>query len=100
MLFRSSWPAALAEAYYKDPKVIAAEVTDRPAKPAEQIKDDGPDAAQTHVANFLEAVRTRKPHWEDALAGHHAAACAHMINLSAKKRKLIEWDFAKDDIKS
>lgn len=96
----ASWPSGLAEAYYKDPKVIAAEVADRPAAPPLQIKDDGPDATLAHVSNFLDAVRTRKPHWEDALAGHHAAACAHMINLSAKKRRLVEWDFAKDDIKA
>jgi len=53
----------------------------------------------SHVGHFLESIRTRKPHWEDSLAGHHAAACAHMINLSAKRKRVVEWDFAKDDVK-
>ncbi len=95
-----SWPSKLAQAYYKDPKVIAAEVENRPVKPTQQIKDEGPDPTITHVANFLESIRTRQAHWEDALAGHHAAACAHMINLSVKQKRIIEWDFAKDDIRS
>ena len=33
-------------------------------------------------------------------AGHHAAACAPMVNKSARERKMVEWDFAKDDIRS
>jgi hypothetical protein len=32
--------------------------------------------------------------------GHRAAACAHMVNRSAEQGRLVEWDFAKDDIKS
>ena len=53
----------------------------------------------THMGHFLESIRTRKPFWEDAVAGHHAAACAHLINLSAKQKRLVEWDFGKDDIR-
>ena len=94
-----SWPSPLADAYYKDPKVIAAEVENRPVAPVQQIKDEGGDPMPAHVGHFLESIKTRKPHWEDALVGHHAAACAHMINLSVKQKRMIEWDFAKDDIK-
>jgi hypothetical protein len=32
--------------------------------------------------------------------GHYAAACAHMVNQAAQQRRLVEWDFAKDDIKA
>jgi predicted dehydrogenase len=95
-----SWPHALEDAYYKDPKIIESEVQTRPAAPVQQFKDEGPDPTLAHMSNFLDAVRSRKPFWEDAAAGHHAAACAHLINLSAKKKKLVEWDFARDDIRT
>jgi predicted dehydrogenase len=97
-----SWPKALEDAYYRDPKVIATEV--EPAKnfkrpEPETFKDDGPDPTIVHFGHFFDSVRTRKPYWEDA-AGHHAAACAHLINLSARERKMTEWDFTRDDIRS
>jgi predicted dehydrogenase len=95
-----AWPRALEEAYYKDPKIIESEVQTRPAAPVEHLKDDGVDQTFSHMGNFLESIRTRKPFWEDAVAGHHAAACAHLINLSAKRKRLVEWDFAKDDIRA
>ena len=98
-----SWPKALEEAYYRDPKVIAAEV--EPAKnyqkpEPERFADKGPDPTELHFGHFFESVRSRKPYWEDAVAGHHAAACAHLINLSARERRMTEWDFDKDDIRA
>jgi len=98
-----SWPKSLEEAYYRDPKVIATEV--EPAKnykkpEPQKFNDEGPDPTELHFGHFFESVRTRKPYWEDAVAGHHAAACAHLINLSAKDRRMTEWDFTKDDIRS
>jgi len=90
-----SWPTALEQAYFRD----------QPAKPApkvvpgvEQYGQAGPDATVLHLGHFLESVRTRHPYWEDASAGHHAAACAHMVNRSARERKIVEWDFQADDI--
>jgi len=98
-----SWPKALEDAYYRDPKVIATEV--EPAKnyqkPEPQRFDDkGPDPTELHFGHFFESVRSRQPYWEDAVAGHHAAACAHLINLSARERRMTEWDFTRDDIRS
>ena len=52
-----------------------------------------------HFGHFFDSIRTRQPYWEDAAAGHHAAACAHMVNKSARERRMVEWDFAKDDIR-
>ena len=95
-----SWPKALEDAYYQDPKVIAAEVQQRPAAPVQHFKDGGPEPTLAHFGHFFESIRTRKPYWEDAVAGHHAASCAHLINLSAKQKRLVEWDFAKDDIRA
>src|SRR5262249_19333934 len=94
-----SWPRALEEAYYKDPKVVESEVEARPAAKPEQFKDEGPEPTYAHFGHFFESIRTRKPYWEDAVAGHHTASCAHMINLSAKQKRLVEWDFMKDDIR-
>jgi predicted dehydrogenase len=114
-----SWPKALEDAYYRNPNVIVTEIEARQElqrkkqreKEEEEkegkedrderfrIKESGPDATVAHFGHFFDSVRTRQPYWEDALAGHHAAACAHMVNLSAKERRLVEWDFARDDIR-
>ena len=95
-----AWSQAQEDAYYKDPKVIATEVepAKRPRKDPEHFKDEGPEPTFAHFGHFFESIRTRQSYWEDAAAGHHAAACAHMINLSAKQRRRVEWDVAKDDI--
>lgn len=42
-----------------------------------------------HLANFFNAVRTRKPVVEDAVFGHHAAAACHMANASYFEGKTI-----------
>jgi hypothetical protein len=44
-------------------------------------------------------VRTRKPTVEDGHAGHHAAAVAHMVNESIKRKAPVSWDFDKDVLK-
>lgn len=97
-----SWPRKLEEAYYKDPKVIAAEVAParRPKRKPEPVETPGPEATVVHFGHFFESIRTRKPYWEDAAAGHHAAACAHMVNAGCRERRQIEWDFARDDLKA
>ncbi|HLY17827.1 MAG TPA: Gfo/Idh/MocA family oxidoreductase [Bryobacteraceae bacterium] len=97
-----SWAQSQEDAYYKDPKVIASEVepAKRPRKPPEHFKDEGPEATVAHFGHFFDSVRSRQPYWENAVAGHHAAACAHLINQSASQRRAVEWDFAKDDIRA
>jgi len=98
-----SWPRALQEAYYRDPKVRQSEVVGswkpQVAEGAQQFQEQGQDATVSHFRHWQESIRTRKAYWEDAAAGHRAAACAHMVNLSARRRRLVEWDFAADDIK-
>lgn len=96
-----SWSTKLEDAYYRDPKVIQTEV--EPAKRRRKIepevfRGDGIDPTIKHFGHFFESIRSRQPYWEDASAGHHAAACAHMVNAAAKQRRLVEWDFNKDDI--
>ena len=99
-----SWPKRLEEQYWRDPKVRQTELiatqTPRVKGGEERYQQKGYDATVTHLGNWLESIRTRKPHWEDAGAGHRAAACAHMVNLAARSGRAVEWDFVKDDIKS
>ena len=99
-----SWPEALQEAYYRNPKVLAEERpqlgTPKIEALGEQYRELGPDSTIAHMAHFVESIRTRKPYWEDAAAGHHAAGCAHMVNLAARTGRVVEWDFARDDIKA
>ena len=96
-----SWPKRLEEAYYKDPKVRQIElgegVPKSDVKPV-KFRDEG-DNNVAHVTNWVASIRSRKPFWEDASAGHHAAACAHMINMSVESGSSVDWDFTKDDIK-
>jgi predicted dehydrogenase len=98
-----SWPKRLEEQYYKDPKVRASELpaTRKAAvvEGPESFRSEGPDAAVLHFSHWYDSIRTRKPYWQDAAAGHHAAACAHMVNQSARDGGLVEWDFSRDDIK-
>jgi predicted dehydrogenase len=98
-----SWPKALEEAYYRDPKVRASELAEGKPKPTgsgvESFKPEG-DSTVAHLSNWISSIRTRKPHWEDASAGHHAAACAHMVNLACDRFTTVSWDFERDDIKT
>ena len=99
-----SWPERMQRAYYADPKVIASEMPR--SQPGHLIdgavtyRQEGAESTVAHMGHFLDSIRSRKSYWEDARAGHHAAACAHMVNLAAKEKRLVEWDFAKDDIKA
>jgi predicted dehydrogenase len=121
----SSWPKPFEDAYYRRPEVRLLEVgPDGLSERKEADKDDDKDkdkiqeleeplrnpdqphrfksdtnATVVHVGNFLNSIHTRQPFWEDATAGHRAAACAHMINLSIKEKRMVEWDFEKDDVK-
>ncbi len=99
-----SWAESAQKAYYSDPKIVASEM---PRRHPEHLiegttsyQQEGMESTVVHMGHFLDSVRTRKPYWEDARAGHHAAACAHMVNLAAREKRLVEWDFAKDDIKA
>lgn len=99
-----SWPTKLEQQYYKDPKVRQSEV---PSTRKAQLRGGGerwtavgPDSTVAHLNVWLEAIRTRKAPYEDALTGHRAAACAHMVNQSVKQGKAVEWDFKREDIQS
>jgi predicted dehydrogenase len=99
-----SWQESLAEAYYEDPDVQAQETPDtwKPEmKPAVQTWERwGRNATYVHLAHFFDSVRSRKPPAQDALMGHRAASCAHLINESVKREQAVYWDFAREALKT
>jgi predicted dehydrogenase len=99
-----SWTEELAEQYYDDPKVQALET---PATWDPEMKNRSETYEQwgkgdtlIHLAHFFDSVRTRKPPVEDALMGHRAAACAHLVNASIKKGQTVHWDFERERMKT
>ncbi len=99
-----SWAKALEDAYWRDPKVLqqerAATQPPRVIETVQTFRETGLEATVQHFQHFFESVRSRRPPIEDALMGHRAAACAHMINRAAETKKIVHWDFAKETIKA
>ncbi len=99
----ASWPEAMEKAYYDDPKVQAIESPflwdPKMAGGVETWVAEGRDDTNAHIANFVASVKSRKQPVEDALFGHRAAACAHMVNKSIREKKFVEWDATNDRIK-
>lgn len=124
-----TWPEAMEDAYYKRSIVAKTEIEPAKARMKEQEKEEergqeqkgqenedpkeandperphryktvGPDATVTHFGHFFDSIQSRQPYWEDATAGHRAAACAHMINRSVKEKRIVEWDFDNDEIRN
>lgn len=99
-----SWNEELSKQYYDDPKVQAMETPDT-WKPQMKVhsktyQEWGKNATLVHLARFFDSVRTRKPTVQDALTGHRAAACAHMVNESIKRNETVHWDFTKEKLKT
>lgn len=99
-----SWAAELERAYYGDPKVMAQETppswNPKMWKGTEIYEEKGRDATYTHMVRFFESIGARKPSVQDALAGHRAASCAHLVNLSVDKKRTLYWDAARETLKS
>ena len=66
----------------------------------ERWNEVGRRSTEVHLDNFLNSVRTRKEPVENAVVGHRAASVAHLVNLSAKHKKLLHWDRARDNVKA
>ena len=97
-----SWPEKLQETYYEDPAIMHEE---RPASRDAMVIDrrevysaEGTDSIVTHMQEFFDAVRNGTGTKEDATVGHHAAACAHMINQSIDTERTVYWDPEKDTL--
>jgi predicted dehydrogenase len=99
-----SWPVALEEAYYNDPKVQAQESPNtwdpKMHEGGTTWTEIGRDATVVHMSNFIAAVRRKEQANEPASVGHHAAAAAHMVNLSVRQGRRMDWDFKADTVKT
>jgi hypothetical protein len=100
----TSWTEELSKQYYDDPKVKALETPDtwEPQMKihSETYQEWGKNATLVHLARFFDSVRTRKPTVQDALTGHRAAACAHMVNESIKRNDTVYWDFNNEKLRT
>ena len=99
-----SWPAGMEDAYYRDPKIRYEEMpaTREPEviQSQEQYQEIGLDPTDVHFRNFFASVKTRKQPPEDALAGHRAASVAHLVNTSAREKRMVSWDFTRENLKA
>jgi predicted dehydrogenase len=99
-----SWPRALEEAYYKDPKIRNAEMPSRwdpkVIPGSEHWNGIGRNSTVLHFESFQRAIKDRKQPVEDVYAGHRAAAVAHMLNLAATRRAPVYWDRSRDNVKA
>lgn len=99
-----SWPSELEKQYYKGPKIQREEMpwTREPniVSEGETYRAEGLGSTLLHMMEFFDAVQKGTPTKEDASVGHHAASCAHMINLSIEKKKVIHWDKDKDTVRA
>lgn len=64
----------------------------RPKSEEKYLPPPGYSDHRDHHANFIAAVRARKPVVEDAVFGYRAAGPALLANLSYFERKVCAWD--------
>ncbi|HEY1952783.1 MAG TPA: Gfo/Idh/MocA family oxidoreductase [Gemmatimonadaceae bacterium] len=58
------------------------------------------DDLRPHLANYFDAVRTRRPVVEDVVFGHNAALACHMANESYFRKTSVTWDPGSRTIRS
>jgi predicted dehydrogenase len=91
--YASGFPRAMREAYIADwRKENDPKLSQLPLPESVTIRGPGYDDIVPHLANFFDAVRTRKPVVEDARFGHHAALACHMANESYFRKAIVTWD--------
>ena len=91
-----SWPEDLAKAYFEDLDVRNEELRSTRAQgvvPGEEVYHaEGQSGIVAHLQEFLSGIRNDTATKEDATVGHHAAACAHMINMALEEERTVRWD--------
>src|SRR2546423_444428 len=99
--YTGSFPRAMREQYERQ---WHAENDEKLAKlpPQESVSYHMSDFDDTrpHLANFFDAVRTRRPVVEDVVFGHNAALACHMANESYFRNTIVRWDEGSRTIKS
>ena len=63
-------------------------------KGAPKIEAKGVDADGPHMANFIDAMRSRNQPNSDVVYSHYVTAACHMGNMAYFQRKRIEWNNA------
>jgi predicted dehydrogenase len=71
-----------------DPEMLDTPLTDPAVKL--EVSDD-------HMANFFEAVRTRKDPISPVEAGHRSAVVGHLIVAALRTGKALNWDPVKEE---
>ena len=96
-----SFPSALREAYFaKWHAENDARVEKEATSETITFRGHDYDDITPHLANYFNAVRSRKPVVEDVVFGHNAALACHMANESYFRRTTVHWDEASKSIKS
>jgi predicted dehydrogenase len=99
--YSGGFPKAMREEYVKrwheqnDLRVARERIAETTV-----IKGGNIDLDRLHLANFFDAVRSRKPVVEDAKFGHHAALACHMANEAYFRGGTVRWDAGTRSIKA
>ena len=99
--YTGSFPRAMREEYLKKWHAENDARLAREAMAEASVSYNGPqfDDVAPHLANFFNAVRSRKPVVEDVVFGHNAALACHMANESYFRGNAVRWDAASKTIK-
>jgi hypothetical protein len=99
--YTGSFPRAMREEYLKKWHEENDARLAREAMAQTSLTYSGPhfDDIAPHLANFFNAVRSRKPVVEDVVFGHNAALACHMANESYFRGNSVRWDAASKTIK-
>jgi len=98
--YTGSFPRAMREQYEKQWHAENdAKLAKMPAQESVTYRMADFDDIRPHLANFFDAVRTRRPVVEDVVFGHNAALACHMANESYFRKNAVTWDEASRTIK-
>ena len=85
----------LADYRKKYPQGKASADSMRPRRQERYTPPREHNAHFDHMKNFLTAVETRKPFFEDALFGYRTAGPSLAVNLSLEEQRPVRWDVEK-----
>ena len=97
----SSWKEELEKAYYDDPKVRRSSGPIPGRRRCRSSARRSRRSAGLHRgprgALLRSGARRRQAGGAGRPMGHHAAAAAHMVNLSLRQRRPVEWNGARGE---
>ena len=91
----AAWPSELEAQYLADQ--AKKPLPGRRSEP-EEFREGRVSVTKLHWRRFLRSIREDAPVAQDVWAGHRAAACAHMVNLSAEQGRQMRWDAERDTL--